>query len=129
MVNTAVPWCLPVQGCPEDTLTPDALLHGYRHREAAAVGFTVQRELALTLTDQPHGFYNPSSLAYWRKVRQGRFEEGRGMFSGGATCHRPAETVQTAALLAISAARLSSSSRYYPPACLSPPHLATHCSH
>lgn len=57
-----------MQGCPEDGLTPEVLLHGYRHREAAAVGFTAQRELALTLTDQPPGFYNPSSLAYWRKV-------------------------------------------------------------
>ena len=71
MHDSAVPCCLTAQGCPEDALTPDALLHGYRHREAAAVGFTAQRELALTLTDQPHGFYNPSSLAYWRRVRRG----------------------------------------------------------
>ena len=56
------------QDCPEDQLTPDALQHGYRHNEAAAVGLTPQRELELTLTDQPPGFYSPASLAYWRKV-------------------------------------------------------------
>lgn len=60
--------CSTPQGCAEDSLTPDVLQHGYRHSEAAAVGLTPQRELALTLTDQPPGFYSPASLAYWRKV-------------------------------------------------------------
>ncbi|KAL4854931.1 hypothetical protein ACK3TF_004402 [Chlorella vulgaris] len=54
-------------GCLEDALTPDALLHGYRHSVAGAVGFTPHRELALTLTDQPPAFYSSTSLSYWRK--------------------------------------------------------------
>lgn len=58
----------PPQECAEDRLTPEVLAHGYRHSEAAAVGLTPQRELALTLTDQPAGFYSAASLAYWRKV-------------------------------------------------------------
>lgn len=58
----------PLQGWPENALTPEALLHGYRHSEAWTLGFDAKRELALTLTDQPPGFYAPASLAYWRKV-------------------------------------------------------------
>ena len=58
----------PLQGCLEDALTPNALLHGYRHSVAGAVGFTPHRELALTLTDQPPAFYSSTSLSYWRKV-------------------------------------------------------------
>ena len=61
----------PLQGCPEDQLTPEALARGYRHSDAAALGFTPARELQLTLTDQPPAFYAAASLAYWRKsVRQ-----------------------------------------------------------
>ncbi|PRW59457.1 mediator of RNA polymerase II transcription subunit 12 isoform X1 [Chlorella sorokiniana] len=56
--------------CAEDRLTPEVLLHGYRHSEAAAVGLTPQRELALTLTDQPAAFYSAASLAYWRRSLQ-----------------------------------------------------------
>lgn len=58
----------PTQGCPEDELSADALQHGYQHSEAQALGFDAKRELQLTLTDQPPGFYSPASIAYWRKV-------------------------------------------------------------
>lgn len=57
-----------VPGCPEDELTPEALEHGFRFSESAALGFDGKRELALTLTDQPPEFYSPASLAYWRKA-------------------------------------------------------------
>lgn len=59
----------PLQGCLEDQLTPEALAKGYRHSDAAALGFTPARELQLTLTDQPPAFYSAASLAYWRKAR------------------------------------------------------------
>lgn len=56
------------QGCPEDQLSPEVLAKGYRHSDAAALGFTPARELQLTLTDQPPAFYSAASVAYWRKV-------------------------------------------------------------
>lgn len=62
------PSCPACQGCLEDQLTPEALAKGYRHSEGA---FSAQRELALTLTDQPPSFYSAASLAYWRTVRVG----------------------------------------------------------
>lgn len=68
-----LPHC-PTQGCLEDKLSGEALQHGYQHSEAEALGFDAKRELQLTLTDQPPGFYSPAGIAYWRKVgrRAGR---------------------------------------------------------
>ncbi|KAL4458306.1 hypothetical protein ABPG75_013171 [Micractinium tetrahymenae] len=57
-----------LRGCPEDELSSEALQHGYQHSEAEALGFDAKRELQLTLTDQPPGFFSPASIAYWRKA-------------------------------------------------------------
>lgn len=63
-----LPWSPSLQGCPEDELSGEALHHGYQHSEAEALGFDAKRELQLTLTDQPPGFFSPAGIAYWRKV-------------------------------------------------------------
>lgn len=102
-----------LQDCEEDRLTPEALTGGYRYSEAAAVGITPHRELQLTLTDQPPGFYSAASLAYWRTVSLGRDRAGSGRGGGDvrsscciAECApgRPAEQF-TSSLLSLQSLR------------------------